>query len=82
MWRFLRRDFGATGLFEGNENLTEIQAIVGMVTLTLFIPCFATVVMILKERGVKVMCALIAIIMPAAFLLGGIVNLILRTIGF
>ncbi len=79
---FLRRDFGATGLFEGNENLTEIQAIVGMVTLTLFIPCFATVVMILKERGVKVMCALIAIIMPAAFLLGGIVNLILRTIGF
>ncbi len=75
---FLRRDFGATGLFEGNTNLSEIQAIVGMTTLTLFIPCFATVVMIIKELGMKATLILVAIVMPLAFLLGGILNSILR----
>ncbi len=79
---FLRRDFGATGLFEGNENLTQIQAIVGMTTLTLFIPCFATVIMILKEHGMKATFTIIAWVMPLAFFLGGILNLILRAVSF
>ena len=35
---FLRRDFGATGLFALSSQLSAEQAVVGMVTLTLFIP--------------------------------------------
>lgn len=77
---FLRRDFGATGLFTMAENLSEIQALVGMVTLTLFIPCFASFVMIIKEKGVKVSLLMLVMIIPFAFLVGGVLNQILRII--
>lgn len=77
---FLRRDFGATGLFTMAENLTEIQAIVGMVTLTLFIPCFASFVMIIKEKGVKISLLMLLMIIPFAFLVGGVLNQILRVV--
>ncbi len=75
---FLRRDFGATGLFTMAENLTEIQAIVGMVTLTLFIPCFASFVMIIKEKGVRISLLMLLMIIPFAFVVGGLLNQILR----
>lgn len=77
---FLRRDFGATGLFTMAENLSEIQALVGMVTLTLFIPCFASFVMIIKEKGVKVSLLMLIMIIPFAFLVGGVLNQILRIV--
>lgn len=77
---FLRRDFGATGLFTMAENLSEIQALVGMVTLTLFIPCFASFVMIIKEKGVKVSLLMLVMIIPFAFLVGGVLNQILRIV--
>lgn len=77
---FLRRDFGATGLFTMAENLSEIQALVGMVTLTLFIPCFASFVMIIKEKGIKVSLLMLVMIIPFAFLVGGVLNQILRIV--
>ncbi len=45
---FLRRDFGATGLFvmHASGQLTAEQALVAMVTITLFIPCVASILMI------------------------------------
>ena len=45
---FLRRDFGATGLFimESQGMLSPMQVVVAMVTITLFIPCIASVLMI------------------------------------
>lgn len=77
---FLRRDFGATGLFTMAENLSEIQALVGMVTLTLFIPCFASFVIIIKEKGVKVALLMLVMIIPFAFMVGGVMNQILRLV--
>jgi len=56
---FLRRDFGATGLFAMTEHLSAIQAVVGMVTITLFVPCIASVMMIVKEQGLKVAVVLL-----------------------
>jgi ferrous iron transport protein B len=50
---FLRRDFGATGLFAMADALNPIQAVVGMITITLFIPCFASLMMMVKEQGMK-----------------------------
>ena len=50
---FLRRDFGATGLFALSSQLSAEQAVVGMVTLTLFIPCIASMMMIIKEQGAR-----------------------------
>jgi len=75
---FLRRDFGATGLFALGSQLSALQAIVGMVTITLFVPCIASVMIIFKEQGARVGIAMLAIIMPTAFFVGGLLNHILR----
>lgn len=75
---FLRRDFGATGLFALSHELNMVQAVVGMVTITLFVPCIASVMMIVKEQGLRTAALMLAMIMPTAFLIGGILNHILR----
>ncbi|OZA30767.1 MAG: ferrous iron transport protein B [Hydrogenophilales bacterium 17-61-9] len=77
---FLRRDFGATGLFALSHQLSAIQAVVGMVTITLFVPCIASVMMIVKEQGWKIAAAMIAFIVPFAFLIGGLLNHLLRAV--
>jgi ferrous iron transport protein B len=77
---FLRRDFGATGLFALSRQLSPIQAVVGMVTITLFVPCIASVMMIIKEQGLKIAAAMLALIVPFAFLVGGVLNHLLRTV--
>lgn len=51
MMGIIRRDFGAAGLF--SLSLTSEQTLVSMVTMTLFVPCIASVVMIFKERSLK-----------------------------
>jgi len=75
---FLRRDFGATGLFALSHQLDMIQAVVGMVTITLFVPCIASVMMIVKEQGVRTTALMLAMIMPTAFFVGGVLNHVLR----
>ncbi|PLX72681.1 MAG: ferrous iron transport protein B [Azoarcus sp.] len=75
---FLRRDFGATGLFALSHQLDMIQAVVGMVTITLFVPCIASVMMIVKEQGVRTTALMLAMIMPTAFFVGGVLNPVLR----
>jgi ferrous iron transport protein B len=77
---FLRRDFGATGLFALSHDLSPIQAVVGMVTLTLFVPCIASVMMIIKEQGTKIAMAMLALIIPFAFFFGGVLNHLLRAV--
>jgi ferrous iron transport protein B len=81
---FLRRDFGATGLFimQSEGLLTPIQVVVAMVTITLFIPCLASVLMIAKERGWRTALAMVGLIMPLAFLVGGLLYRLLFTIGW
>ncbi|HQS82855.1 MAG TPA: ferrous iron transport protein B [Thiobacillus sp.] len=77
---FLRRDFGATGLFALSSQLTPIQAVVGMVTITLFVPCIASMMVIVKEQGLKIAAAMLAFIIPFAFLVGGLLNLLLHAV--
>ena len=81
---FLRRDFGATGLFvlDSQGLLTARQIVVAMVTITLFIPCFASVLMIARERGNRTALALTALIFPMAFLIGGMLNRLLLFVGW
>ena len=77
---FLRRDFGATGLFAMAHELSPIQAVVGMITITLFIPCFASLMMMVKEQGTKTAMAMVGMIVPFAFFIGGLFNLVLRAV--
>ncbi|MEY4591656.1 MAG: hypothetical protein RIR18_551 [Pseudomonadota bacterium] len=77
---FLRRDFGATGLFAMADVLSPIQAVVWMITITLFIPCFASFMMMVKEQGIKTAFGMVALIVPFAFLIGGLFNIVLRAL--
>lgn len=72
---FLRRDFGATGLFIMQQQglLSPVQVIVAMVTITLFIPCVASVMMISKERNWRSTLGIVALVFTLAFLVGGLV---------
>jgi len=80
---FLRRDYGAAGLYvlakEGQ--LTPHQVLVSLVTITLFIPCIAQFFMMIKERGVNATLWMTAVIFPIAFGTGGILNLVLTFFG-
>ncbi|GAB4254698.1 MAG: ferrous iron transport protein B [Thermoleophilia bacterium] len=46
---FVRRDFGAAGLYD--LGLSGPAVLVSLVTITLFVPCIASVLVIMKERG-------------------------------
>jgi ferrous iron transport protein B len=81
---FLRRDFGATGLFvmQSQGLLSPMQVVVAMVTITLFIPCIASVLMIAKERSWKTALGMVFVITPLAFLVGGLLFRMLSFVGW
>lgn len=81
---FLRRDFGATGLFvmSTHGQLLPAQALVAMVTITLFVPCVASVFMIAKERGWRTALGMTALVVPLAFLVGGLLHRGLLLVGW
>jgi len=81
---FLRRDFGATGLFvlSAAGELSAEQIVVAMVTITLFIPCVASVLVIVRERGARTALTMVALIFPLAFLVGGLLHRVLLLTGF
>ncbi len=76
---FVRRDFGAAGFF--SMNLSDPQLLVAMVTITLFVPCIASAMVILKERGMPYLLGLLASSIGLAFLLGGILWRVLQLMG-
>jgi ferrous iron transport protein B len=80
---FLRRDYGAAGLFVLAKEgiLGPHQILVSLVTITLFIPCIAQFFMMIKERGLKKTLWISATIFPIAFGAGGFLNFLLKWIG-
>jgi len=76
---FLRRDYGAAGLFQlaHSGNLTGNQAVVALTVMTLFVPCIANFLMIVRERGVRVGLAILAFVTPVAVLTGAGLNHVL-----
>lgn len=81
---FLRRDYGAAGLFDMARAglLTNVQVLVSLVTITLFIPCLANFLVIIKEQGTKIAAGMALFIFPFAILVGAAVNLVARRMGF
>ena len=80
---FLRRDYGAAGLFSMQKAgmLSHLQVVVSLVTITLFIPCLANLLVIVKEQGGKVAAGMALFIFPFALLVGAAVNLFARWAG-
>lgn len=67
----VRRDFGAAGF--AAMSLTPVQTLVAMVTMTLFVPCIASIVILFKERGGRQALVIWLGTWVTAFLVGGIV---------
>lgn len=68
----VRRDFGAAGL--ANMALTPIQAVSALITITLFVPCIASVLVLFKERSKKEAAMIWGSSWLVAFLVGGTVS--------
>ncbi|MHB8945611.1 MAG: ferrous iron transport protein B [Bacillota bacterium] len=75
----IRRDFGAAGLYI--LALTPVQRIVAAVTITLFVPCIASVTVIYKERGLREASVLWFASWALAFGVGGLVSMALGLAG-
>jgi ferrous iron transport protein B len=80
---FLRRDFGAAGLFQlaHSGQLTGVQAVVALTVMTLFVPCVANFLMMVRERGLKTGLAIIGVITPIAIGTGAGLNYVLHHLG-
>jgi ferrous iron transport protein B len=83
---FFRRDFGGAGLWmlwqEGKVPLTERQLLVGSFTMTLFVPCIASFMMMWKERGARVAWTIFGLVTGLALLAGGALNQLLLAVGW
>ena len=79
---FLRRDYGAAGLFlmARNGTLTHVQAVVALTVMTLFVPCVANFLMIVKERGLRIGLAILAFVTVIAIGTGAALNAALKVL--
>ena len=79
---FLRRDFGAAGLYRLAQEgrLDPVQVLVAAVTITLFLPCVANFFMIAKERGWRTAWVVAAVITPLAVAVGAALHAVLRAV--
>ena len=71
----VRRDFGAAGLYV--LALKPYQVVVSLVTITLFTPCIASLMVMLKERGWKEALLVWTGTWVVAFFVGGVLSHIL-----
>jgi ferrous iron transport protein B len=71
----VRRDFASFGL--ADVALTPVQAVTAMIVITLFVPCIATVGVMIKERGMKIALSIWFGSWAAAFAIGGVLARIL-----
>ena len=83
LYGFFRRDYGAAGLFDIQQQggLTGNQLVIAAIVLTLFLPCIAQLQIMIKERGLKTTAAMVVFIIPFAFLVGYCVNLSFNILG-
>ncbi len=80
---FFRRDFGAAGLYDLQTSglLTVTQLTVAAVTLTLFVPCVAQFLVMIKERGIKIAAIIFVFVTVMAFSSGWFLNKFLMATG-
>jgi ferrous iron transport protein B len=69
---FLRRDYGAAGLFQLAHagQLSATQAVVALTVMTLFVPCVANFLVIIKEQGLKAALGILVFVTTVALSTG------------
>ncbi len=80
---FFRRDYGAAGLYKLWQDgmLDGNQVIIALVVMSLFIPCLATVIVTIKEIGVRRAAAIFFLVMTVSVLTGGLLHALLGLTG-
>ena len=83
LYGFFRRDYGVAGLYDIHRGvvLTGNQLAVATITLTLFLPCVAQFLVMIKERGWRMAVSVACFVFPFAFVVGGVVNFVLNALG-
>ncbi|MFP4005667.1 MAG: nucleoside recognition domain-containing protein [Candidatus Hadarchaeia archaeon] len=76
---FMRKGL-AVGLLGGIEMSTG-QLITSVIVISLYFPCLATFIMILKEGGVKTILKSLLVLLGALFIFGGLMRLIVTAVG-
>jgi ferrous iron transport protein B len=73
---FLRRDYGAAGLFAMQRagGLTANQTVIALTVITLFIPCVANLLVMVRERGMRTALAIAGFIIVYAFGFGALMH--------
>ncbi|MGC8833462.1 MAG: ferrous iron transport protein B [Armatimonadota bacterium] len=80
---FLRRDYGATALYDMAQKgrLSNTQILVSVVTITFFVPCIAQFFVTAKERGAKAAVGIALFAALFAVGAGTLLNMVLTTLG-
>jgi ferrous iron transport protein B len=80
---FLRRDYGAAGLFQLAHagRLTGTQAVVALTVMTLFVPCVANLLMIIREQGTKAGLAILGFVTVVAVSTGACLHYVFQVFG-
>lgn len=76
----VRRDFGTAGLY--SLAMTSHQKLVASITITLFVPCIASMLVLFKERGVRDAAAIFVGSILVALGTGGLVSRLIYLIGW
>jgi ferrous iron transport protein B len=61
--------------------LTGVQAVVALTVMTLFVPCVANFLMMVRERGLKTGLAILGVVTPVAIFTGAGLNYVLHAFG-
>jgi ferrous iron transport protein B len=76
----VRREAGAALLkqFSDSGRLDDVQTIVSLLVMTFLIPCVNALLVIVKERGLKVAAGIVVFVVPYALVVGAAVSAVCR----
>ena len=81
---FFRRDYGAAGLYDLQRQgiLSGNQLVVAAITLTLFLPCVAQLLVMKKEQGTRLAAGIATAVLVVAFSAGFVADRLLLLLGW
>ncbi len=77
----IRRESGAVELQHLNTVYTNLQLVVNLLVMTFIAPCINAIIVLFKERGVKVSVTILSVVTVYAIIIGSIVNHTCRYFG-
>jgi len=79
---FLRRDYGAAGLFALAHagQLSPVQAVVALTVMTLFVPCVANFLVMIKEQGARAAFGILGVVTVIAIGTGAGLNAVFKVL--